>query len=75
MIKVFYKSNFNKKLGSETENFLGFSSEIKNDELPIFELSWEFIFCLIKQKLRGKIYLIATTNKENVYLDFLKIKK
>lgn len=73
MIKTHYKSDLDLKY---RKNILSWNSGIKNNELPIIELGWGFIFHLIKHKLKHKIYFLISSNCRNDsnYYDFFYIK-
>lgn len=77
MVKVRYRDNFNEGKNIKFVTILSFNAKNKNDFLPLIELSYKFFWYLLKQRLKGKIYLLITTNKtESSYTyDFIRIKK
>jgi hypothetical protein len=70
MIKIRYKSNLDKNLGHHSKNVLSYSAKIKNNELPITEISWRFIWHLIKHKLKHPVYFFVLENKNHQHQTF-----
>ena len=79
MFKIHYKPDLTDSKILKTENILSFHTKSKDDFLPIIELKWEFIWCLLKYKIkRNKIFLLTTpflnspNNEQSV--EFFRIK-
>jgi len=76
IIKTKYKPDLTKNEILKTENILSWKT--KNTEyLEINELCWKFIWCLIKRKLKKKIYLMVCpiNTNEGSSIEFFSIKK
>jgi hypothetical protein len=60
------------------KNIISWNSNIKDNSLPITELSWRFIWLLLKYKLKRKrIFMLFTPwiDKETFSFDFFYLKK
>lgn len=75
IIKRKYKSDLTKSNILHKKNILSWNTETKDNQLEISELGWGFIWCLFKRKIRGKIYLLVSSIKENYSIDFFYLKK
>ena len=77
IIKKYYKPELTKSKILPRRNLLSWKTENKDDFLTINELGWGFIWCLIKRKIRNKIYLLITPSRESgeVHIDFFSLKK
>lgn len=74
MIKIHYKNTLDKNLGKHSKNILSYEGKITN-ELPITEISFSFIFHLLKHKLFHKVYFFVLDNKEKQTYNWFYIKK
>jgi hypothetical protein len=77
IIKRKYKNDLTKTNILPKRNILSWRTENKDGFLQINELGWGFIWCLIKRKLKTKIYLLITPMRESgeVNIDFFSLKK
>jgi hypothetical protein len=72
-----YKNDLTKTNILPRRNILSWKTKNKDDQMQISELGWGFIWCLIKRKLKTKIYLLITPSRESgeVHIDFFSLKK
>lgn len=79
MFKVVYKDELKLEhnIIKGKKNILSWKSDVKNNQLPIIKIGWEFIWCLIRAKLKGDLYFLTkfSLRKDSVYYDFFTIKK
>jgi hypothetical protein len=75
MIKIHYRNDFKVNLGSHHKNILSYDGKIKDEQLPITEITWGFIWILIKNKLKHKVYFFVTQSLNNSQsFDFFYLK-
>lgn len=75
MIKTHYKSKLDPNLGHNLKNILSYNSKIINDEIPITEISWSFIWYLIKHKFKHKIYFLVINSNNEQSFNWFYLKK
>ncbi|MFW5847475.1 MAG: hypothetical protein ACOCVF_00960 [bacterium] len=75
MIRIKYKNEVDKKIGHNKRNILSFRASVKENQLPIVQLGWEFIWLLFKHKLKHKIYFLSHHANNTLYYDFFYLPK
>lgn len=79
MFKTVYKNDFKLRhnIIENKKNVLSWNSSVKDNQLPIIDISWEFIWHLIKAKLKGNLYFFSHSSLEHdkVFYYFFRIKK